>query len=32
VIGSAFVWLAILLAVTLADYWSRGWVGGNPGT
>ena len=32
VIGAAFVWLFILLAVTLADYWSRGWVGGNPGT
>lgn len=32
VIGAAFVWLFILLSVTLADYLSRGWVGGNPGT
>ncbi len=25
VVGS-FVWLAILLSVTLSDYWSRGWL------
>ena len=31
VVASAFAWLAILLAITLSDYWSRGWLG-NPGT
>jgi cytochrome c oxidase subunit 4 len=30
-IASAFVWLVILLAVTVSDYLSRGWLG-NPGT
>lgn len=26
VVGS-FVWLGIMLFITLADYWSRGWLG-----
>ncbi len=32
IVGAAFVWLVILLVITVADYWSRGWVGGHPGT
>jgi cytochrome c oxidase subunit IV len=30
VVGS-FVWLGIMLFITLSDYWSRGWLGA-PGT
>jgi cytochrome c oxidase subunit 4 len=30
VAGAGFFWLAILLALTLADYWSRGWYPLNP--
>ena len=26
VFGSALFWLAILFALTLADYWTRGWL------
>lgn len=26
VVGS-FVWLAIMLLITLSDYWTRGWLG-----
>jgi cytochrome c oxidase subunit 4 len=26
VIGSGFVWLAIMIALTMSDYLSRGWV------
>jgi len=31
VVGGSLVWLVILIAITLADYASRGWLG-NPGT
>jgi cytochrome c oxidase subunit 4 len=31
VLGSSFVWLGILIVITISDYWSRGWLG-NPGT
>jgi cytochrome c oxidase subunit 4 len=27
VIASGFAWLAILIAFTLSDYFSRGWLG-----
>ena len=27
VAGAGFFWLAILFALTLSDYWSRGWYG-----
>ena len=25
-VGAGLFWLAIMLALTLSDYWSRGWV------
>ena len=31
IVASALVWLVILLAITISDYVSRGWLG-NPGT
>jgi cytochrome c oxidase subunit 4 len=31
VVASAFVFLAILLVITLSDYWSRSWLG-TPGS
>jgi cytochrome c oxidase subunit 4 len=31
IVGGAFVWLAIMLIITVSDYWSRGWLG-SPGT
>ena len=30
VVASAFVWLALLLALTLSDYLTRGWQLGRP--
>jgi cytochrome c oxidase subunit 4 len=27
VVASAFVFLALMLVITLSDYWSRGWLG-----
>ena len=30
VVASAFVWLAILIVITLADYLTRGWQLGRP--
>jgi cytochrome c oxidase subunit 4 len=26
VIGSALFWLAIMFALTISDYWTRGWL------
>jgi cytochrome c oxidase subunit IV len=26
IVASALFWLAILFALTLADYWTRGWI------
>jgi cytochrome c oxidase subunit 4 len=31
IVASSLVWLVILLAITISDYVSRGWLG-NPGT
>jgi cytochrome c oxidase subunit 4 len=31
VVASGFVWLAILIGITVSDYWSRGWLG-SPGS
>jgi cytochrome c oxidase subunit 4 len=31
VVASAFVFLALMLVITLSDYWSRGWLG-TPGS
>jgi cytochrome c oxidase subunit IV len=30
VVASAFVWLFILIAITMSDYLSRGWLLGRP--
>jgi cytochrome c oxidase subunit 4 len=30
VAGAGFFWLAILFALTLADYWTRGWPSSVP--
>lgn len=26
IVGSALFWMAILFALTFADYWTRGWI------
>jgi cytochrome c oxidase subunit 4 len=27
VVAGSFLWLLIMLTITMADYWSRGWLG-----